>query len=129
MLTHGAMRGCGLTSLVVCINDEVHDIREKNVITRSEIWTTNIRSLRFQDIRKCVTIWRLILGYNSRRPRDLRGIIGHHHLSVASSKPFDHENLGLRLRTEGDKALCSREIILFSNPQMPPQASNGYDWM
>jgi hypothetical protein len=37
MLTHGAMRGCGLTSLVVCINDKLWDIREKNVTIRSEI--------------------------------------------------------------------------------------------
>jgi hypothetical protein len=29
MLTHGAMRGCGLTSLVVCINDKFHDLRER----------------------------------------------------------------------------------------------------
>ena len=63
MLTHGAMRGCGLTSCVVCINEEKnYDIRERNVTTiRSEIWTTNIHSLRFKDIRKCVTLWRLIL--------------------------------------------------------------------
>jgi hypothetical protein len=31
MLTHGAMRGCGLNSLVVCINDKIRDIRERNV--------------------------------------------------------------------------------------------------
>ena len=37
MLTHGAMRGCGLTSLVVCINDKIRDIRERNVTIRSEI--------------------------------------------------------------------------------------------
>jgi hypothetical protein len=56
MLTHGAMRGCGLTSLVVCINDKFCDmrgcgltslvvcindkfcdIRERNVTIRSEI--------------------------------------------------------------------------------------------
>ena len=61
MLTHGAMRGCGLTSLVVCNNDKFHDIRERNVTTRSEIWTTNICSLGFRDIRECVTLWRLIL--------------------------------------------------------------------
>ena len=61
ILTHGAMRGCGLTSLVVCIHDKNHDIRERNVTIRNEIWTTNIRSLRFQDIRECVTLWRLIL--------------------------------------------------------------------
>ena len=27
---------------------------------RSEIWTTNIHSLGFQDIRECVVLWRLI---------------------------------------------------------------------
>jgi hypothetical protein len=37
ILTHGAMRGCGLTSLVVCINDRFCDRRERNVTTRSEI--------------------------------------------------------------------------------------------
>ena len=37
MLTHGAMQGCGLTSLVVCINDKICDIRERNVTIRSEI--------------------------------------------------------------------------------------------
>ena len=37
ILTHGAMRGCGLTSLVVCINDKIRDIRERNVTIRSEI--------------------------------------------------------------------------------------------
>jgi hypothetical protein len=37
MLTHGAMRGCELTSWVVCINDEFHDIRERNVTIWSEI--------------------------------------------------------------------------------------------
>jgi hypothetical protein len=55
MLTHGAMRGCGLTSLVVCGNDKFHDIREKNMTIRSETRTTNIRSLGFWDIRECVT--------------------------------------------------------------------------
>ena len=60
MLTHGAMQGCGLTSLVVCINDKFRDIRERNVTIRSEIWTTNICSLGFRDIRECVTLWRLI---------------------------------------------------------------------
>ena len=61
MSTHGAMWGCELTSLVVCINDKFHDIRERNVTIRSEIWTTNIRSLGFHDIREWVTLWRLIL--------------------------------------------------------------------
>jgi hypothetical protein len=36
MLTHGAMQGCGLTSLVVCIHDKFRDIRERNVTIRSE---------------------------------------------------------------------------------------------
>jgi hypothetical protein len=31
ILKHGAMRGCGLTSLVVCINDKIRDTRERNV--------------------------------------------------------------------------------------------------
>ena len=61
MLTHGAMWGCELTSLVVCINDKFCDIRERNVTIRNEIWTTNICSLGFPDIRRCVTLWRLIL--------------------------------------------------------------------
>jgi hypothetical protein len=61
MLTHGAMWGCGLTSLVVYINDNFRGIRERNVTIRSEIWTTNIRSLGFRDIREWVTSWRLIL--------------------------------------------------------------------
>jgi hypothetical protein len=37
MLTHGATRGCGLTFLVVCINEKNCDIRERNVTIRSEI--------------------------------------------------------------------------------------------
>jgi hypothetical protein len=37
MLTHGAMRGCELTSLVVYINDKVRDIRERYVTIKSEI--------------------------------------------------------------------------------------------
>ena len=36
ILTHGATRGCGLTSLVVCINDKIHDVRERLVTIRSE---------------------------------------------------------------------------------------------
>jgi hypothetical protein len=61
MLTHGAMWGCGLASFVVCIFDTFCDIRERNVTIRSEIWTTNMRSLGFHDIRECVTLWGLIL--------------------------------------------------------------------
>ena len=37
MLTHGAMRGYELTSLVVCNNDKFRDARKRNVTTRSEI--------------------------------------------------------------------------------------------
>ena len=37
MLTHGAMRGSGLTSWVVCVNEKFCDIRERNVTIRSEI--------------------------------------------------------------------------------------------
>ena len=37
ILTHDAMRGHGLTFLVVCINDKIHDIRERTVTIRSEI--------------------------------------------------------------------------------------------
>ena len=37
MWTHDAMRGCGLTSLVVYINDKICDIRERNVTIKSEI--------------------------------------------------------------------------------------------
>ena len=61
MLTHGAMWGRVLTSLVACINDNFCDIRERNVTRRSEIWTTKIRTLGFRNIRECVTLWGLIL--------------------------------------------------------------------
>ena len=61
ILTHGTMRRCGLTSLVVCIDDKIRDIRERNVTRRSEIWPTNIGSLGFQDIREWVTLWGLIV--------------------------------------------------------------------
>jgi hypothetical protein len=37
IFTHGATRGWGLTSLVVCINDKIHDITERHVTIRSEI--------------------------------------------------------------------------------------------
>ena len=56
MLTHGAMQGCGLTYLVVCINDKFCDIRERNVTIRSEFSTMNIHSLGFWDIRECCDI-------------------------------------------------------------------------
>ena len=53
ILTHDAMQGCGSTSLMVRTNDKFRDTRERNVIIRSDIWTTNIRSLGFRDIREC----------------------------------------------------------------------------
>ena len=37
MLTHDAMRGYALTSLVACNNDKIRDITERNVTMRSEI--------------------------------------------------------------------------------------------
>ena len=37
ILTHGAMPVCGLTSLVVCINDKICDIKERNVTISSDI--------------------------------------------------------------------------------------------
>ena len=55
------MRGCGLTYLVVCMNDIIRDIRERNVPIRSEIRTMNIRSLGVWDIRECVILWGLTL--------------------------------------------------------------------
>ena len=63
MSTHDAMRGCGLTSWMVCINDNKMSIRflERNVTIRSEIWTTNNRSRGFHDIRECVTLQRWML--------------------------------------------------------------------
>ena len=61
ILTHGALWWCGLTSLMVCINDRICDIRERNMTIRSEIWTTNISSLGFRYIREWVRLWRLIL--------------------------------------------------------------------
>ena len=61
ILTHGAIRWCGLTSLVVCINDNICDRRERNVTIKSEIWTTNFRSLGFWGIGERVRLWGLIL--------------------------------------------------------------------
>ncbi len=61
ILTHSTMWGCGLTSLVACMNDRIRDIRERNVTIKSEIWTTNIHSLGFHDSREWVILWRLIL--------------------------------------------------------------------
>ena len=53
MLTHCTMLGCGLTSMVVCIDDIFHDIRERNVTIRMEIWTTKMYFLGFWDIPEC----------------------------------------------------------------------------
>ena len=61
ILTYGAMRGCGLNSLVDCISDKICDIRERSVTISSEFWTTNIHSLGLHDIREWVILWRLIL--------------------------------------------------------------------
>jgi hypothetical protein len=55
------MKECGLTSLMVCINDKICDIRERKMTIRSESWTMNIGSLGFQDSREWVTLWGLIL--------------------------------------------------------------------
>ena len=52
ILTHGVMRGCELTSLVIYIDDKICDIWERNVTLRSEILVTNIRLLGFQFIRE-----------------------------------------------------------------------------
>ena len=40
---------------------KICDIEERNLTIRSEIWTTNLHSLRFRNIREWVTLWRLIL--------------------------------------------------------------------
>ena len=64
ILTYGAIRGCELICLVACINDKNHDIRERIVTIRSEIWTTYICSDVPYDkryTRKWVILWRLIL--------------------------------------------------------------------
>ena len=37
MLIYDPERGCGLTSLMVCIHDKIRDIRERNATIRSEI--------------------------------------------------------------------------------------------
>ena len=58
---HMTMQGCGLTSLVICINDRICDIRERNVTIKSEIWSRNICSLGVGDIREWVILWKVIL--------------------------------------------------------------------
>ena len=47
-----------LTSLVICIDDRIYDIRERNVTIRSEIWTTNIlHCLGFGASKEWVILW------------------------------------------------------------------------
>ena len=41
---------------------KICDIRERNVTIRSEVWTMNIRSLGFRDIREWVILWGLYYG-------------------------------------------------------------------
>ena len=84
MLAHGAMRGCRLTSLVVCTNDKIRDIRERKVTIRSEIGTTNIRSLGIQDIREWQTLWGLIL----RSLGCIVWIMPPPHLTLANNQSF-----------------------------------------
>jgi hypothetical protein len=52
ILTHGAMRWCGLASMVVCRNGKTHVIWEGNMTTGSEIIIDNICFLGFQDIKE-----------------------------------------------------------------------------
>ena len=99
MLTHGAMRGCGLTSWVVCINDKFCDIRERNVIIRSEIWPTNVRSLGFQDIREHVTLWRLIL-------QSLGCTSGGQIISAALIEALRHHGSGLEYKCWRMNIIC-----------------------
>ena len=39
------------------IDGRFRDIRERNVTIRSEVWTANICSLGFWDVRECVALW------------------------------------------------------------------------
>ena len=63
ILIHGAMHNVRVwvDFFGICINDKICDTRERNVPIKSEIWTTNIRSLGFWDIREWVTLRKLIL--------------------------------------------------------------------
>lgn len=49
--THGTIRGCGLTSLVICTNGKTHDVRKTNATIRTDIWIKNICSVGFRDIK------------------------------------------------------------------------------
>ena len=60
ILIHGAMRDCMMTSLVVCINDNIRNIRERHVTIRREVCFMSICSLGFWNIREGMILWRLI---------------------------------------------------------------------
>ena len=128
MLTHGAMQRCGLTSWVVCINDKNRDTRERNVTIRSEIWTTNIHSLGFWDIKKWVTLWRLILqslGYNLQIP-----------LKQSVSCPKSSASTGCVSNSTGSSATnlavgspCSLIYIArVGSPAWPPAKNKNKNW-
>ena len=51
--------------------DKIRDIRERNVTIRSETWTTNIRSLRFWDIRECDNVGIDIMEFRVYAPTTL----------------------------------------------------------
>ena len=55
------MWACGFNSLVVYFYVNTRDIREEYMTTRSELYTEDIRSLGFRDVREGVTWRRLIL--------------------------------------------------------------------
>ena len=53
--------GVGWLRWRFAVMTKIRDIRERNVTIRSELWTTNMCSLGFQDIREWVILWKLIL--------------------------------------------------------------------
>jgi hypothetical protein len=61
MMTTLCVQARGLDYLVVSLNVKTHDIWEVNVTRRSEVSTENICSLGFHDIRREVTLKKLIL--------------------------------------------------------------------
>ena len=62
--------------------------KEINVIIKSEIWATNICSVGFRNIRKCVILWRLILQIlGCSRYKDHFNKVG---LQVKTQKPDPH---------------------------------------
>ena len=114
MLTHGAMRGCGLASWVVCIDDKFCDKRDRDVTTRSEIWITNIRSLGCRDIEMCETLWRLIL-------RNL-GCIG---VFNTCQMPFSPSNFYFGHFTN----MCSTKVLPFTVKASPKFACHKIQWL